>query len=193
MEWAMSLLLNHPKVLKKAQAEIDNVVGCDRLVNESDLPRLPYLQNIIKETLRLFPGGPFSVMHESSAGCRVGGYWVPGGTMLLINLYSIQRDPRYWSEPEKFKPERFEGMEGFRDGHRMFPFGSGRRRCAGENLALRMTGLTLGSLIQCFEWGRNSEEPVDMTEAASLSMPKAHSLMAKCKPRESMRTFLSQV
>ncbi|XP_031403378.1 cytochrome P450 81Q32-like [Punica granatum] len=193
MEWAMSLLLNHPEVLKKAQAEIDKVVGWDHLVNESDLSRLPYLHNIIKETLRLFPVAPLSVPHESSEGCHVGGYRVPGGTMLLINLYSIQRDPRYWSEPEKFKPERFEGTEGVRDGHRMLPFGSGRRGCPGENLALRMMSVTLGSLIQCFEWGRKGKEPVDMTEATGLTMPKARPLMAKCRPRESMMPLLSQI
>ncbi|PKI42608.1 hypothetical protein CRG98_036990 [Punica granatum] len=193
MEWTMSLLLNHPEVLKKAQAEIDHVVGWDHLVSESDLTALPYLHNIIKETLRMFPVAPLSVPHESTEGCHVGGYWVPGGTMLLINLYSIQRDPRYWSEPEKFKPERFEGTEGFRDGHRMLPFGLGRRGCPGENLALRMMSGTLGSLIQCFEWGRTDEEPVDMTEAMGLTMPKAHPLMAKCRPRESMRPLLSQI
>ncbi|PKI79371.1 hypothetical protein CRG98_000249 [Punica granatum] len=187
----MSLLLNHPKVLKKAQAEIDNVVGSDRLVKESDLTRLPYLHCIINETLRMYPAGPLMVPHESSEECHVGGYRVPGGTMLLINLYSIQRDPKHWPDPEKFKPERFEGMEG--DGHKMMPFGSGRRGCPGENLALRMVGMTLGSLIQCFEWGRISEDLVDMTEGTGLTMPKARPLMAKCRPRENMMLLLSQI
>ncbi|OWM70819.1 hypothetical protein CDL15_Pgr014492 [Punica granatum] len=193
MEWAMSLLLNHPEVLKKAQAEIDNVVGSDRLVNESDLTRLPYLHCIINETLRMYPAGPLLVPHESSEECHVGGYRVPGDTMLMINLYSIQRDPKYWPDPEKFKPERFEGMEGVKDGHKMMPFGSGRRGCPGENLALRMVGMTLGSLIQCFEWGRISEDLVDMTEGTGLTMPKARPLMAKCRPRENMMLLLSQI
>ncbi|OWM70821.1 cytochrome P450 81Q32-like isoform X2 [Punica granatum] len=193
MEWAMSLLLNHPKVLKKAQAEIDNVVGSDRLVKESDLTRLPYLHCIINETLRMYPAGPLMVPHESSEECHVGGYRVPGGTMLLINLYSIQRDPKHWPDPEKFKPERFEGMEGVKDGHKMMPFGSGRRGCPGENLALRMVGMTLGSLIQCFEWGRISKDLVDMTEGTGLTMPRARPLMAECRPRESMMLLLSQI
>lgn len=195
MEWAMSLLLNHPEILKKAQAEIDNVVGIgsNRLLNESDLARLPYLHCIINETLRMYPAGPLLMPHESSEECCVGGYRVPSGTMLLINQYSIQRDPRHWREPEKFEPERFEGTEGVRDGHKMMPFGSGRRGCPGENLALRMMGATLGSLIQCFEWGRISEELVDMTEGTGLTLPKARPLMARCRPREAAWPVVSQI
>ncbi|KAK4778915.1 hypothetical protein SAY86_006443 [Trapa natans] len=130
LEWAMSLLLNYPEVLKKTQAEIDVAVGSSRLVNESDLAGLPYLHCIIKETLRMYPAGPLLLPHESSVECDVGGHRVPRGTMLLVNLYSIQRDPKYWPEPE-----RFEGMEGVRDGHKMMPFGAGRRGCPRENLA----------------------------------------------------------
>ncbi|KAK4781451.1 hypothetical protein SAY86_015553 [Trapa natans] len=193
LEWAMSVLLNHPEVMKKAQAEIDGAVGPSRLVNELDLARLPYLHCIINETLRMYPAGPLLVPHESSEECYVGGHRVPSGTMLLINLYSIQRDPKYWTEPEKFWPERFEGMEGVRDGYKMMPFGSGRRGCPGENLALRMVGATLGSLIQCFEWDRIGEEPVDMTEGTGLSMPKAQPLLARCRTRESMKPLLSHI
>lgn len=193
MEWAMSLLLNHPEALNKAQAEIEKVVGLERLVNESDLARLPFLRCVINETLRMFPVAPLLVPHESSEACHVGGYRVPKGTMLLINMYSIQRDPSYWLEPEKFMPERFEGVEGARDGHKLMPFGSGRRGCPGENLALRVISLTLGSLIQCFEWGRIGEEPVDMTVGAGITMPKAHPLMARCRTRECTRPLLSRI
>jgi len=69
-EWAMSLLLNHPEVLEKARAEIDNHVGKDRLVDEADLPKLKYLQSIISETLRLFPAAPMLLPHESSEIAR---------------------------------------------------------------------------------------------------------------------------
>lgn len=190
MEWAMSLLLNHPAVLKKAQVEIDSVVGLDRLLNESDLSKLPYLHCIINETMRMYRAGLLLIPHESSEECHVGGYRVPSGTMLLINVYSIHRDPRHWREPKKFEPERFEGMEGARDGRKTMPFGSGRRVCPGETLALRMLGVTLGSLIQCFEWGRTGKELADMTEGTGLTMPKARPLVARCRPRECMRSAL---
>nr|XP_043608337.1 cytochrome P450 81Q32-like [Erigeron canadensis] len=183
MEWAFSLLLNNEDVLNKAQNEIDNHVGQNRLLEESDMADLPYLRCIVNETLRMYPPTPFLVPHESSDDCMVGGYHIPRGTMLLVNQWAIQRDPELWSEPQSFNPERFEQIEGTKDGYRFMPFGSGRRGCPGEGLAIRMLGLTLGLLIQCFEWERASEEMVDMTEGVGLTMPKVQPLVAKCRPR----------
>ncbi|XP_010271541.1 PREDICTED: isoflavone 3'-hydroxylase-like [Nelumbo nucifera] len=193
MEWAMSLLLNNPDVLKKAQDEVDNHVGQGRLLDESDLSKLPYLRCIINETLRMYPAGPLLVPHESSEDCVIGGFDIPRGTMLLVNLWAIHNDPKIWEEPGKFEPERFEGLEGRRDGFKLMPFGSGRRGCPGEGLAERVVGLALGSLIQCFEWERVGDDLVDMTEGAGgLTLPKAQALKAKCKPRPKMMNLLSQ-
>ncbi|KAJ9560132.1 hypothetical protein OSB04_005292 [Centaurea solstitialis] len=193
MEWSMSLLLNHPHMLEKAQNEIDQIVGEDRLVDESDIPNLPYLRCIINETLRLYPAGPMLIPHESSHDCVVGGYNIPRGTMLLVNQWAIHHDPKLWSDPERFDPERFEGLEGTRDGFKLMPFGSGRRSCPGEGLAVRMVGVTLGSIIQCFDWERMSEAMVDMSEGPGLNLPKAEPLIAKCKPRLEMQNLLSQL
>ncbi|KAL8233700.1 hypothetical protein R6Q59_019800 [Mikania micrantha] len=192
MEWMLSLLLNNPEELAKAQAEIDTHIGEDRLVNESDMPNLPYLRCIINETMRMYPPGPL-VFHESSKDCTVGGYHVPRGTMLLMNLWAMQNDPKNWEDPKKFKPERFRGLEGSRDGYRLMPFGSGRRRCPAENLAMRMIGLAMGTLIQCFEWERTSDEMIDMTEGKGLTMPRVKPLVAKCRPRGKMAKLISQM
>ncbi|KAL0352100.1 UNVERIFIED_CONTAM: cytochrome [Sesamum calycinum] len=193
MEWALSLLLNHPQVLKKAQLEIDNHIGHDRLIDEADIAELPYLRCIVNETLRLYPAGPLLVPHESSAQCVVGGYRVPAGTMLLVNAWAIHNDPKNWEDAREFKPERFEGLEGNRDGFRLMPFGSGRRGCPGEALAVRMVGFGLGSMIQCFDWERVGKELVDMTEGVGLSMPKAEPLMAYCRARPVAAKLLSQI
>lgn len=193
MEWALSAMLNNPEILKKAQTEIDKCVGNDRLLDESDVLNLPYLRCIINETLRMFPAGPLLIPHESSEATTVGGYRVPKGTMLLVNVWAIQNDPKVWDEPRKFKPERFEGLEGTRDGYKLMPFGSGRRGCPGEGLAVRIVGATLGSIIQCFDWERNGDELVDMTEGLGLTMPKAQPLIAKCKPRSPLLNLLSQI
>ncbi|KAL8252152.1 hypothetical protein R6Q59_035845 [Mikania micrantha] len=109
MEWAMSLLVNHPHILKKAQAEIDRVIGNNRLVDESDITNLPYLRCIIKETLRLYPPAPLLIPHESSEDCVIMGYNIPRGTMLLVNQWAIHCDPKLWNEPKRFKPERLKG------------------------------------------------------------------------------------
>ncbi|GLU04195.1 hypothetical protein SLE2022_213540 [Rubroshorea leprosula] len=192
MEWAMSLLLNNPEALKKAQEEMDNVVGSSRLVEESDLGKLSYLRCIINETMRMYPTAPL-LPHESSHECFVGGYRIPRGTMLLVNLWAIHNDPKIWEKPEKFKPERFQGLKGNRDGFKLMPFGSGRRGCPGEGLATRMVGLTLASVIQAFEWERIGEEMVDMTEGTGLTMPKAKALQARCRPRQAMVDLLSKI
>ncbi|KAJ0795324.1 putative cytochrome P450 [Helianthus annuus] len=193
LEWAMSLLLNNPSVLKKAHAEIDNYVGQDRRLEESDIPKLPYLGCIIKETMRMFPAGPI-LPHESAEDCIIGGYHVPKGTMLLVNVWGIQNDPKIWDDPKTFRPERFEGLEGFRDGFKLMPFGFGRRSCPGEGMSMRLVGLVLGSLIQCFEWERTSENEVDMNEGTErLTLKKDINLVAVCSPRLSMLNLLSQL
>ncbi|XP_027181831.1 cytochrome P450 81E8-like [Coffea eugenioides] len=107
IEWAGSLLLNHPKVSEKAKAELETHVGIYRLIQEDDLSKLPYVHNIILETLRLF----LAVPHKSSASCKVGGYDFQGGKILLVNTWSIHRDPKVWDDPTSFKPERFEGLQ----------------------------------------------------------------------------------
>uniref|UniRef100_A0A453LVR1 Isoflavone 2'-hydroxylase n=1 Tax=Aegilops tauschii subsp. strangulata TaxID=200361 RepID=A0A453LVR1_AEGTS len=190
-EWAMSLLLNHPAALKKAQAEIDAAVGTSRLVTADDVPRLAYLQCIVSETLRLYPAAPLLLPHQSSADCKVGGYNVPSGTMLMVNAYAIHRDPAAWERPLEFVPERFE--DGKAEGRFMIPFGMGRRRCPGETLALRTIGMVLATLVQCFDWERVDGAEVDMTESGGLTIPKAVPLEAVCRPRTAMRDVLQSL
>ncbi|CAK9186298.1 unnamed protein product [Ilex paraguariensis] len=191
IEWAMSVLLNHPEALKKAREELDSNVGCTRLMDETDLSNLHYLHSIILETLRLFPPAPLLLPHESSADCTIGGYDVPCGTILLVNAWVIHRDPNVWDDPSSFKPERFEG--GAVGQHKLMPFGMGRRSCPGAGLAQRVVGSALGSLIQCFEWERISEEEVDLAEGNGLTMPKAKPLVAMCRARSIMDKVLSEV
>ncbi|PIN17125.1 Cytochrome P450 CYP2 subfamily [Handroanthus impetiginosus] len=188
LEWAMSILLNHPDALQKAKLELDSQIGHHRLVEEQDLPRLHYLRNIIFETFRMFPAGPLLLPHESSADCKVGGYDIPSRTMLLVNVWAIQRDPEVWEDPICFKPERFEGKEA--EAQKLMPFGMGGRVCPGSSLAHRMVGLALASLIQCFEWKRIGLEEVDLIEGDALTMPKLKPLEAMYRPRGLMLKVL---
>ncbi|XP_076960251.1 cytochrome P450 81Q32-like [Bidens hawaiensis] len=191
IEWAMSLLLNHPKVLEKARAEVDEHTGQDRLVQETDLPYLPYIQCIVNETLRLFPAAPLLVPHESSEDCTIGGFDVARGTILLVNAFAIHRDPKVWDDPLSFKPERFEKMG--KEGYMFIPFGMGRRQCPGSSLANKVVGLALASFIQCFEWERVGEELVELSEGKGLTMPKDEPLVAMCKAREQMTHLLKDL
>ncbi|XP_035845042.1 cytochrome P450 81Q32 [Helianthus annuus] len=193
MEWSLSLLLNHPQVLQNAQSEIDTKIGKDRLVEESDIAELPYIRWIMNETFRLYPVTPLLLPHESSEDCTIEGYNVPRGTMLLVNQWAIQNDPKLWTDPERFYPERFKGVEGTKVGFKLLPFGSGRRRCPEDGLAIRVFGPTLALLIQCFDWERLSEEMVDMKKGQGFTMHKAEPLVAKCKPRPEMQHLLAQL
>nr|KAJ0213680.1 hypothetical protein LSAT_V11C400204550 [Lactuca sativa] len=175
LTWALSLLLNHPKTLKIAQDEIDEHIGGGVRPKE-----LIYLNAIIKETLRLYPAGPLAVPHESLDDCIVGGYNIPKGTRLLVNLWKLQRDPNIWSDPTEFKPERFltsqKDIDVKGNHYELLPFGSGRR------IAL-VLGLTLAHLIQQFVLKKPSDEPVDMTESMGATNGKATPLDVLFGPR----------
>nr|GEU99434.1 cytochrome P450 81E8-like [Tanacetum cinerariifolium] len=129
MEWALSLMLNNPQILEKAQNEIDIRMGKGRLIKESDISDLPYLQSIINRTLRLYPGAPLLVPHESSEDCVVGCYHIPRSTIILVNQWAIHHDPKLWNDLESFNSKRFESLQGTKDGFKLMPFGSGRRSC----------------------------------------------------------------
>ncbi|KAE8100109.1 hypothetical protein FH972_018036 [Carpinus fangiana] len=193
MEWAMSLLLNHPEALQKVRAEIDNQVGHGRLLNDLDLPKLPYLRCVVNEALRLYPVAPLLLPHFSSKDCTLGGFHIPGGTILLVNAWSIHRDPKVWEEPNRFKPERFEAFDGERERFKFVTFGTGRRACPGAGMAMRTMSLALGTFIQCFDWERVGKEMVDMTQSLGVLLSKAEPLEAVCSPRPSMISILSQL
>ncbi|XP_037482498.1 cytochrome P450 81Q32-like [Triticum dicoccoides] len=188
-EWAMALLMTHPAAMAKARAEIDAVVGMGGLVDESDLANLPYLHCVVKETLRLCPVGPIIPAHEAMEDCTVGGFRVPHGTMILVNAWAVHRDANVWDAPEEFMPERFLGRDTVTTP--MLPFGLGRRRCPGEGLAMRLVGLTLATLVQCFDWDVGEGDTIDMAEGGGLSMPMATPLAALCRPREFVKSVLS--
>ncbi|GAB2222461.1 hypothetical protein Droror1_Dr00013683 [Drosera rotundifolia] len=193
MEWAMSLLLNHPDALEKVRSEIDTIVSTPRLVQDSDVLNLNYLRCVINETLRLFPVAPLLVPHFSSSDCTIGGYDIPKGTMLVVNVWALHRSPDVWKDPLKFKPERFIEVEGEGDTFRFMPFGAGRRVCPGANFAMRTVTLVLARLIQCFEWESFDGGLVDLDEGAGLTMPKSKPLEARCTPRASVSSLLLEL
>ncbi|XP_027169304.1 cytochrome P450 CYP82D47-like [Coffea eugenioides] len=191
LTWLMSLLLNHPHVMKKAQEEIDRHVGKDRWVEESDIKSLAYIQAISKETFRLYPP-PISVPRQAIEDCTVGGYLIPKNTLLVVNVWKLHRDPRVWSEPDKFLPERFLNScngprkmhdDGYSLDYAFTPFGSGRRSCPGMLMATQVIYLIVARLLQGFEFTTPSNLPVDMTEGLGTHLSKTTPLEVLIKPR----------
>ncbi|KAG6502218.1 flavonoid 3'-monooxygenase CYP75B137-like [Zingiber officinale] len=194
VEWAMAEMLHKPEILRRAQAEVDMVVGPDAVVEESHIGRLPYLAAVIKETLRLHPALPLMVPHCPSATCVVGGYSVPAGARVFVNVWAIHRDPEVWEDPLEFRPERFaDGGEAGKRGwdfsgndFRYLPFGSGRRICAGVAMAELMVSYMVATLVHSFEWRAPEgigKEAADMEEKFGIVMKKARPLVLVPTPR----------
>ncbi|OMO74058.1 Cytochrome P450 [Corchorus olitorius] len=178
--------------LKKVREEIISHVGKERLLNESDLAKLPYLCCVVKETLRLYPPAPTLLPHYASQDCEVGGYEIPKGTMLIVNAWAIHRDPSIWEEPTKFKPERFEASFEEKEG-KFLPFGLGRRACPGATMGIRLIMLALGAAIHSFEWERVGPEMVDMSVDNGLTISRARPLEAMCSPWPDFNNLLSEL
>ncbi|KAM3400035.1 hypothetical protein ACQJBY_005112 [Aegilops geniculata] len=185
IEWAMAELLQDPRSKTKLQQELKSVVGSKTHVEYSDIDQLPYLQAVVKETLRLHAVVPL-VPNKAEATVKIQGHTVPKGSTVLVNVWAVHHDAEAWPEPNKFIPERFMqheqevSFQGAAD-FRFVPFSAGRRTCLGLPMATRMLHAMLGSLLHCFEWTLPREverSGVDMSEKVGITMAMATPLQA---------------
>lgn len=172
----MAELLKSPKTLDMARQELVSVVGPDQPVRESDIDKLPFLQAIVKETMRLHPAVPLLLPYKSRSEVEIsGGYTLPKGIQVIVNAWAISRDPSHWPEPISFRPERFLGSSVDFKGHNFeyIPFGAGRRLCPGWPLGARMVHLMVASLVKSFRWSLPHGEELDMEEQYGVTLRKA--------------------
>ncbi|WJX14274.1 hypothetical protein P8452_04566 [Trifolium repens] len=182
-EWAMAELLRNPNIMKKARNEVIQVIDKSNQVKESDIPTLPYIQSIVKETLRLHPPVPLLLPYIASNDVEINGYTIHKGNQVLINAWSIGRNPEYWDDPLLFRPERFLDSKVDFKGRdfEYLPFGAGRRICPGIPLANRMIVLMLAALLHSFEWELPqgvTPEMLDMREQYGITLKKLVPLSA---------------
>ncbi|KAL6988092.1 hypothetical protein U1Q18_013836 [Sarracenia purpurea var. burkii] len=188
VEWAMAELVKNPRTQQKAQEELDRVIGSERVVTESDFSSLPYLQSVAKEALRLHPPTPLMLPHRANSNVKIGGYDIPKGSNVHVNVWAVARDPAVWKNPLEFRPERFFEEDVDMKGHdfRLLPFGAGRRVCPGAQLGINLVTSMLGHLLHHFEWtlpeGVKPEE-IDMSENPGLVTYMKTPLQAVAKPR----------
>ncbi|KAH9702904.1 hypothetical protein KPL70_010927 [Citrus sinensis] len=158
VDWAMCEMIKNPRVIKKAEAEL-----------------------VVKETLRLHPPGPLLLPRECGERCKINGFDIPVKAKVIVNAWSIGRDPKYWTEPESFIPERFLDYSVDYKGTNFayIPFGAGRRICPGTSFGLASMELTLAMLLYHFEWklpNGMKHEDLDMTEAFGATVRRKQDL-----------------
>ncbi|XP_004496849.1 geraniol 8-hydroxylase-like [Cicer arietinum] len=181
LEWAMTELIRNPEIMKKAKKELEQIIGRGVPVEESNISKLPYLEATIKETLRLHPPVPFLLPRKAERDVEICGYSIPKDAQILVNVWTICRDPTLWENPSLFSPERFLGSEIEFKGRNfeLVPFGGGRRICPGLQLANRMLMLMLGSLVNSFDWelvdGMKFED-INMDDKFGITLQKAQPL-----------------
>ncbi|XP_045833199.1 cytochrome P450 76T24-like [Trifolium pratense] len=182
VEWAMTELLQNPNKLTKLRNELQQVINKDEDPKDLDINKLPYLQAVVKETLRLHPPAPILV-HKSISDVDLCGFRVPKDTQVLVNVWSMGRDSSIWTDPNVFLPERFlECGEVFRgEDFGFIPFGAGRRMCPGVPFAHRVVHTMLATLLYHFDWKLPDGEKIedmDMTEKFGITLHKVKPLMA---------------
>ncbi|XP_072973181.1 indole-2-monooxygenase-like [Typha angustifolia] len=175
LEWAMAELMKDQKVMKKLQEEIRKIVNKKRMVKDEDLIEMSYLRAVIKEILRLHPAISLLIPRESMEDCQIERYLIPKGTKVIINAWTINRDPKFWEAAEEFHPERFiENSIDYKGNNFQFiPFGAGRRICPGLGFAISSMELMLANLVYHFDWELPRcvvTEEINMAENPGITM-----------------------
>ncbi len=154
--WTWFLLSTHPTVERRLHAELDSVLG-ERAPTIDDLERLPYLQAVIAEVLRLYP--PISrIGRRPTAEYSIAGLRVPCGAAIFVSPYVTQRDSRWFPDPDRFDPTRWSGGAR-RPRWAYFPFGAGPRACVGEHLARLTLGLTVATIARYWRFRPTTAHP----------------------------------
>ena len=154
LKWAIRYLAKNPEIQKKAQEELEYVVGSGAQVRMSDRQDLPYVQALIMDLIRLSDIHPIGVMHSPSQDTKINDYTVPKGTFIIPNFHKVHRDPEFWEKPEELYPEHWLDANGkFVSKHEGFlSFGTGKRKCPGHDIALIELFMFLSNLLQKFNF-----------------------------------------
>jgi cytochrome P450 len=167
LSWTWYLLAQNPGVEQKFHAELADVLG-NRPPTVADMPRLKYTEQIAKESMRLYPPA-YGVGREVIDGFQLGDYYVPAKSQVFMFQWAVQRDPRFFSEPNQFLPERWtEEFTSSLPKYAYFPFGGGPRACIGNYFAMMEVVLLLATIGRKWSFGLSSLHPVGILPSMSL-------------------------
>ncbi|XP_048588768.1 steroid 17-alpha-hydroxylase/17,20 lyase isoform X1 [Nematostella vectensis] len=167
MRWMLAYLTVYPEVQARLHQQLDDVIGRDKntIITLNDRDRLPYVEAVIAETLRVSPPGPFLLPHKATCDTTLDGYLIPKDTTVIFNLWKIQNDPAEWADPHVFNPARFLDEEGkFVNNKNLLPFSAGRRVCLGEKVAKMELFLMTSRLLRHLEFKPLSDGPLPSLE-----------------------------
>jgi cytochrome P450 len=183
LTWTWFLLANDPSAANTLESELDAALG-ERPPAVADLPRLRFTQAVVMESMRLFP--PAAILKRKAIQkCEIGGYGVPRGTSIMLPICVVQRDPRFFDEPDCFRPARWtEGLQERLPRFAYFPFGGGPRQCIGKAMAMMIAVLVVATIARRFQFHPGSPEPVELWPAVTLRPQHGVKLVIKCKPRD---------
>jgi len=152
-KWFLVAMLLSPDIQKKAQDELDSVIGRDRLPNFEDRSRLPYVDAVCKEVLRWHPALPAGLPHMATQDDIYEGFFIPQGAVMISNVWTIFHDPALYPEPDLFKPERYLNPNGTlrEDPVLTSLFGFGKRICPGRHFADASLFISIASLLSVFD------------------------------------------
>jgi len=157
LTWAFDFLAHNPEMMEKLRAEVDAVVGSDRLPTFADLPKMPYSRMVLQETLRIRPSA-WQLPRTAIEDDEIDGYHIPAGTNLIGLIYMCHYHPAEWENPDVFDPERFQPDKSEkRHKFAYMPFGAGQRKCIGMDFALMEGQLALAMVAQRYILTKTTE------------------------------------
>jgi cytochrome P450 len=180
LSWTLWLLAKNPEVEKKFHSELDGIIG-GRAPNVEDIPRLTYTSQILSESMRLYPPA-WGMARLVKEEVEVAGYKLVPGNGVACAQWIVHRDPRWFGDPLKFIPERWENDLGKRlPRFAYFPFGGGPRQCIGNSFALMEATLILATVAQKFRFRLDENHPVK--PLASITLRPAHGIRVALEAR----------
>jgi cytochrome P450 len=174
--WALLYMIAYPDIQAQVQQELGRVIGQEQALSYDQRTKLPFTQACIYEILRHAAYFPTALPHSPTRDTSINGYFIPKGTPVYVNLYSLTRDTRYWEEPEKFNPHRFLSKTGeIREDllDRYYPFGLGKRRCTAEHLSKMEIFLFFANLMHRCNFTKVTGAKLSFeSQTGGVTMPK---------------------
>ncbi|CAN1826304.1 Cytochrome P450 77A3 [Linum perenne] len=191
LQWVFLELVLHPSIQEKLYDEIVCHVGSEGRITEEHVETMPYLNAIIKESLRMHSPAHFTLSHATTEETELGGYRIPTDVNVEFYIEWMTEDPGLWKDPDVFRPERFldggDGvgvdLTGTKGEVKMLPFGAGRRTCPGLSLGVLHVNLLLARMVQAFKWLPAADYPPDPTETFAFTVVMKNPLKAVIVPR----------